>query len=663
VSAAAPRAPLGSGIGPVDDVRPVRVLARAMRLLAPFRGRLAFKMALLAASALPLALLPWPGKIVIDHVIEGVPVAPAQYPFFVRPFAEWVAGSAPAEVLAWTLALQLALLLLVGALGAGASERDAADAYLGSGYDTQTRTENDANAGFSLAGGLFGWLDFRFTMRLTQDLNHHLRARLFERVQALPLATFDDERIGDAVYRVMIDTPSITTAYRRILLTPVGAPALIGAAALALHFAYGGHPELMLAALGAMPVALLATLPFATAMRRRHLTSRDAGATTTSTAEEGLAQVLAVQGLGGGGRERARFDRDSWTSFGAYRAVLRTAIAAFLLGLLPGGALLAWALLHSADLVIAGTLSRGDFLVIFTYYAQAALAALALGAVWFDLQDAAAGLARVFWLMDLPAESEARGAPALPRIREGVRFADVRFRHADGTLAVDGVSFEARVGEMVAVAGPAGAGKTTLAHLLPRYLEPTGGRVLVDGIDAATVARESLRRQVSYVFQETWLFDGTIEENVRLGAPGATREEVERALRLARANEFLDRLPERLATRVGRGGSQLSVGQRQRLAIARALVRDTPILILDEPTSALDPTTEQALVGSLREAGRDRLVLVIAHRLSTIRAADRILFLDGGRLVEQGTHEQLLARPGGAYRRFVELQRVEGTGR
>ncbi|MEB2344339.1 MAG: ABC transporter ATP-binding protein [Deltaproteobacteria bacterium] len=633
-----------------------RTLARALRFVAPLRVRVLGKLALVLASVVPLVLVAWPGKIVIDHVIEGRPVVPASYPWFVRPFAAALEGAGALEILLWTLAAQLVLLVVVGALGAGGRERDEADAWLAGGHDTQTRTENEANAGFSLAGGLLGLWDVRYTMRLTQDLNHHFRARLFERLQALPMRAFDDERIGDAVYRVMIDTPSITSACWRILITPIAAPVVIAMAAAALHFAYGDQPALVWAALGALPVAFLATLPFAASMRRRSLGSREAGSVTTSTAEEGLAQVLAVQSLGGGGRERGRFDRDSWQSFGRYRAVLRTGIAAFLLGLVPGAALAGYAFLHAIDLVIGGTLSRGDFLVVFTYYTQAAIAALSLGSLWFELQGASAGLERVFGLLDLPAEADAPGVPALAPLREGVRFEEVSYRHADGTLAVDAVSFEARVGELVAIAGPAGAGKTTLAHLLPRYLAPSAGRVLADGTDLAAVSLASLRAQVSYVFQETWLFDGTIEENLRLGAPGAGEAAVARALRLARADEFVARLPEGLATRVGRGGSQLSVGQRQRLAIARALVRETPILILDEPTSALDPETEQALVASLREAGRGRLVLVIAHRLSTIRAADRIVFLAAGRLVEQGTHDELAARPGGAYRRFLDLQ-------
>jgi len=392
-------------------------------------------------------------------------------------------------------------------------------------------------------------------------------------------------------------------------------------------------------------------------MRRRSHASRDAGSVTTSTAEEGLSQVLAVQSLGAGEQQRDHFDRDSWSSFGAYRAVVRTGMAAFLLGFVPGSIVVGWALMHTAGMVIDGALTRGDFLVVFTYFVQAAIAAATLGALWFDLQGAAAGLERVFFLMDQPAERDAADAQPFPGLREGIRFEDVGYRYPDGTRALEGISFEARVGSMTAVVGPAGSGKTTLAHLAARFLEPSEGTVRLDGTDMRRWTRDSLRARISYVFQETFLFDGTIAECLRLGAPDASDERLWRALRMARAAEFVERLPQGLATRVGRGGSQLSVGQRQRLAIARALVRDSDVLVLDEPTSALDPETEMALVESLHEAGRHRLVLVIAHRLSTIRSADQILFLEEGRLIESGTHDALVVRPGGAYRRFIDASR------
>jgi len=258
--------------------------------------------------------------------------------------------------------------------------------------------------------------------------------------------------------------------------------------------------------------------------------------------------------------------------------------------------------------------------------------------------------------MDLPSEQDPPGAQPLPRVRECVRVEGVSFRYDEDSPALDDVSFAAQVGKITALVGPAGAGKTTLAYLIPRFVRPESGRVTIDGVDLAGVSAESLRAQVGFVFQETVLFDGTVEQNIRLGKADASDTEVRRAAQVAGADEFIRALPQGYATALGRSGGRLSVGQKQRLSIARALVRDAPILILDEPTSALDPDTERRLVDALRRASRQRIVIVIAHRLSTVREADQILFLDAGRIVERGSHAELMARPGGAYRRFVELQ-------
>jgi ABC-type multidrug transport system fused ATPase/permease subunit len=319
-------------------------------------------------------------------------------------------------------------------------------------------------------------------------------------------------------------------------------------------------------------------------------------------------------------------------------------------------ALAARTFLYVTDLVVAGAISVGDFTLLFTYFLQILIASVDLGALWIRLQGAAAGLNRVFFLMDLPGEADETGGVELSDLREGVRLEDVHYRYPDGTEALRGITLELPRGRITALVGPAGAGKTTLAYLLPRFLEPQRGRVLVDGTDVRRLERSSLRAHIAFVFQETALFDATVLENVRLGRPEAGEAEVRRACRLAGADEFVQRLPEGYRTRLGRAGGKLSVGQKQRLAIARALVREAPILILDEPTSALDPETEQLLVAGLREASRDRVVLVIAHRLSTVRAADQIVFLEAGAILERGSHAELLARPGGAYRRYVELQ-------
>lgn len=640
----------------LGDFETLRVLGRAFRYAAPFRREFAIKYGLLLVSLVPLFLTPWPVKIIVDHVIEARPVVPANYPALFRPLAEQLVGLPGSEILLWMVAIQLVLLVLVGAVGTGGAERDRAESHLAGGHDQASRTENEANEGWSMASGLLGLFDFRFTIKLTQALNHHYRSRLFERIQALPMAAFDDERIGDAVFRVMYDTPSITHGVYRIILTPFAGAAFALATVAVISLLFGNHPIFWQSALAMLAISLVVSLPFTGILRRRSRASREAGSATTSSLEEGLSNILAVQALGTEERELGRFGEDSWSAFAGHRAVMVVGMGVFLFAFLPGMALGANVFLYGADMVIAEQITRGDFLLLFTYFLYLLFACIDLGALWIRLQEAAVGLHRVFHLMDLPTEQEPPGTPELPHPVEQVRIENAAYAYPDGTVALERVSLELRKGEIVALVGPAGAGKTTLAGLIPRFHDPTGGRVLFDGVDVQNFSRASIREQVAFVFQETVLFDASVEENIRLGRPDANDAEVRRAAVRAGADAFVRELPQGYRTRLGRGGGKLSVGQKQRIGIARALVRSSPILILDEPTSALDPETERALVETMEEARSERSILVIAHRLSTIRHADRIAFVDAGRILEIGSHAELMARPNSPYRRFVELQ-------
>jgi ABC-type multidrug transport system fused ATPase/permease subunit len=645
--------------GQLSSSGALTVILRALRYVGPFKQEFGVKILLMVVSLLPLLVMPWPLKILIDHVIGDAPLGDPSlsFPWFMQPFLVAMADASRVELLVGTLLFQAVLLLLTGAFGTTGRERDTTNAYLATGWDTATQTENAANAGFSLTGGLLGLFDFRWTLRLTQRINHHYRTQLFERIQSLPMTSFDDERIGDAVYRVMYDTPAITEVVYRALLTPIGSPLAILLTVAVIGEVYGWGSPIVWAGLSFILVASIPTLPFAAALRRRGGSSRTAGAVTTSTVEEGMSNILAVQSLGGESGERSRFDADSSQSFRQFRLLALVAMlatfSAGIVGTLVGAK---YFFIYPATEVIHGRLTPGDFGVLLPYCFTIAAACVDIGAVWIRIQERATGLNRVFFLMDLPAEEDPPGARPLPRVREKVCVEDVSFDYDEDSPALCGASFEARVGQITAFVGPAGAGKTTLAYLIPRFIGPRSGRVSIDGVDLAGVTMESLRSQVAFVFQETVLFDASIEENIRLAKPDATEAEIRRAARSAGADEFIRQLPQGYATPLGRAGGKLSVGQKQRLSIARALVRDAPILILDEPTSALDPKTEQQLVAALREASRDRIVIVIAHRLSTIREADQIFFIEAGRSIERGTHAELMTQPDGAYRHFVELQ-------
>ena len=635
----------------------ITVIRRSLRFIWPFRWQFGVKFGLLIFGILPGLLLPWPIKILIDNVIDARPISEplVPYPGFIQPFINMLIGLSTTEILWAVLGAQLLLLFFSGSFGTAGNERDGTDAGLSQGYDTATRSENEANEGWSFSGGILGIFDYCWTLRLTQAFNHYYRSKLFERIQALPMTAFDDERIGDAVYRVMYDTPAITNACYRVILTPVATPIAIALNVAVMGAAFTQYPFLVWTGLLSIPTALLGTLPFAGMLRRRSGRSRQAGATTTATAEEGVSQVLAVQSLGGEKRQLDHFERDSWNSFGRFRGVVVAQFAALFVSYGLGAVVYIYVLIRVSDLVIDGALSVGDFSLLFYYYIRIAFLAGDLGALWFRLQENAAGLHRVFYMMDQPGESDDGTEPLRP-LEESLQIEDVHYHYPDGTEALRGVSLEARIGQRIALVGPAGAGKTTLAYLIPRFIEPESGRVCFDGQDIAGTSHKDLREQTAFVFQESALFDATIEENIRVGNPKASDTEVRRAAQIAGADEFIARMPEGYQTPLGRSGGKLSVGQKQRLSIARALVRPARILILDEPTSALDPETEQRLVESLREASRNRVVFIVAHRLSTIRSADQICFIDNGRIIERGSHEELMAREDGAYRGFVELQ-------
>ncbi|HEV8718239.1 MAG TPA: ABC transporter ATP-binding protein [Candidatus Binatia bacterium] len=643
--------------GRITNSETLLLFRRALCYVAPFKWQFMVKVGLMILSLTPLLLLPWPIKILIDHVVGRIPIGEkvAAYPFFVRPLLEPLRDASPTEVLFWVVAAQTLLLVVIGAFGLDDSERTGTGAKLSDGQDTATTTENAANAGFSPAGGLLGLFEFHWTLRLTQAFNHYYRSRLFARIQSLPMTAFDDERIGDAVYRVMYDTPAITEVSYWLLLAPVVNPLGILLTVWVLSLSFGDHPFLVWSALAFLPIALISTYPFAAALRHRGERSREAGATTTSTVEEGINNILAVQSLGGQRREHERFAGDSWAAFTRYRRYLLVGIGAFLAATVPGLFILTRAYFYVMNLAIEEKISLGDVMLLFSYFMIVLSYAGDLGTLWIRVQNSAAGLHRVFFLMDLAVEENPANAGPLAPVREGIQIEDVHFAY-DGKPVLQGVNFTARLGQVTALVGPAGAGKTTLASLVPRFLGPQSGRVLIDGVDIAGVTRQSLRAQIAFVFQENILFDGTIEDNIRVGKLDASEAEVQRAAEVSGAEEFIQKLPQGYQTPLGRAGAKLSVGQKQRLALARALVRDAPILILDEPTSALDPETERSFLARLREVSQTRLVLVITHRYSTAAAADQILFLDDGRIVEHGHPDDLLSRPGGAYRRYFDLQ-------
>jgi subfamily B ATP-binding cassette protein MsbA len=276
-----------------------------------------------------------------------------------------------------------------------------------------------------------------------------------------------------------------------------------------------------------------------------------------------------------------------------------------------------------------------------------------------NIQQAMAAATRIFEMLDTHSEVlERPDARPLAPLTRGIEFKDVDFAYDDGAgkRVLKSVSFGARAGQVIALVGLSGAGKTTLVNLLPRFYDVTGGAILIDGVDIRDVTLKSLRQQIGIVTQETVLFDDTIANNIAYGVPGAAAAAIEEAARAAHAHEFIQRLPDKYETRIGERGQRLSGGQRQRLAIARALLKNSPILILDEATSSLDAESEGQVQDALANLMRNRTAFVIAHRLSTVRRADAIVALEKGRVAEIGRHEDLLAKPAGVYAKLYALQ-------
>ena len=637
----------------------VGLFRRALGYLWPQRRLFAARVGLMVPIYGLGLLLPWFLKVLIDHGVMQQAIPPdgegLLYPVFMGWFLDSATGMDPLAVTVYALVVLAVLFLFVGYSG-----NTLLEANLAEGADVATRSENKISAGFSAARGLVGLLDLCIAIRLSQRITHHVRGELFSRLSRQPLTSLNLQRSGDAMFRVMHDAPSIAGICYALTLNPLAMVVSVGANLWVLTAVYGGvAPELVWIGFSAVGLTLVATSPLARWARRVSQASRASGSATTDELEEGFRNVAAVQSLGGSERQRDQFAAASRESF---RQSLLMVWVANLVEWIAEHVHLVFATAGFWVIftgIVRGELTLGDTPVVIRMYSLLYETAMQFGRIWIDQQDNAAAARRVFFSMDHEVEpSAARPTTALQWSDPlTLRFEGVGFCYPDGRRAVDAVSFEALTGQTVAIVGPSGAGKTTLAQMTPKFLHPTEGRITLNGVDLAELDTAGLRRAVAYVFQEHQLLTDTVAANLRIANPQAEIADMESACRLAGALDFVRAMPEGFDARIGRGGGALSTGQKQRLSIARGLLRGAPILILDEPTAALDPETERALLDSLSASRQDRLTIVIAHRLSTIERADSIVYLDQGRVVESGTHTELMANPNGAYRRFVDLQR------
>ena len=603
----------------IDNRQTGGLIWRILLLLRFFWQRFAVVLSMeWILAAVAAAVAPWAGKVLIDHVVLGQPIPDdgRGYPSFLLPAVEFLTGSSALTILFW-----LAIWTAVGVA----------------------------------ARLVWEYVHDLVEERLQHSMMYMLRSRLFESMRRLPITQLDNQPIGDSVFRTIYDVSSVTHVIRLVFQVTGNTLVTFTVAALTMLSAYPDSPMVVWLALGVMPVYVLVTLPFSRMIRHRAQATVAAGTVFTSATEEGMDNIQAVQSLGVNDLEKERFGLTSANAFRRERYEMLANGAIEGLGEFAGKVLYLGFMLYMLGVVISGEMTPGDYAVILGYFLTMSEPAKSLGGLWLNIQGPAAKARRVFAMLDMDSEDDV-GTVAMETVSEGIEFQQVGFTYPDGRVALSNVSFEARQGEMVALAGPTGAGKTTLAYLVPRYHVATQGRILVDGRNINEFAIDSLRSQVTYVFQEAETLAISVADNIRFGNPEATQQEVERVARLVGIHDFIADLPEGYQTLLGTTSSKLSVGQKQRLSIARGLIRDTAVLILDEPTSALDPETENYLASALREAAKEKLVIVIAHRLSTIRQADKVVFLEHGQVVEQGTHDELMNLTSGRYREFVNLQ-------
>ena len=483
-----------------------------------------------------------------------------------------------------------------------------------------------------------------------------IRTDVFAHLTGLSPAFYEVSHSGEVMSRLTADTTQVKAAAGTAISQAIRNVLLLAGSVVMMIVT---SPKLSLAVLIVIPLIVLPLVAYGRSVRARSRFAQDTLAEASAYASESLGQVKVLQAFTNEGAATGRFRRAMDRAFNAAndRAKARaglTAIAMFLVFASVVGVL--W---YGAQDVLSGSMTGGTLGQFVLYAVFAAAAVGGLSDVWGEVAQAAGAAERLGELLEARSEIQSPPHPTpMPQPARGeIAFSNVRFAYPlrPDTDALDGVSFTVKPGERVALVGPSGAGKTTIFSLLLRFYDPSSGTVRVDDVPVDMAYLADLRARFAIVPQETALFADTVAANITYGADGASRAQIEAAARAAFAHDFIADLPKGYDTELGEGGVTLSAGQRQRIAIARAVLRDAPILLLDEATSALDTGNETMVQKALDKVMDGRTTLVIAHRLSTVVNADRILVFDHGRLVEEGTHQQLVARSG-LYARLASLQ-------
>jgi len=580
----------------------VSVYRRALRYFRPFLPETVLGTVLMLAGIGLNLLKPWPFGIIVDQILTPHETAQPVRMTLVR----WFGPMTPAGMI-------LCLCLVIVAV--------------------------------NFLAGLLNLVTNMIFVRVGLQSLLKLRTELYSYLQALPLKYHDARRSTDSSFRVAYDSQAIQSIYSKGTFIFSSVVTLAGTLVLMVRMDW----ELTLVALGIMPLVVLAIYIFAKRIRSESTTIQERESDVLAVAQEGLSSIRMVHAFGREDYEVAQFRARATHSLEASMRFTGTQMkSSLVIGTLMALGTAAMYYLGSVH-VLGNSLSLGGLTVLSSYLVMLYQPLEALTYTTWALEGAAAGAQRCFEVLD--HEDDVQDAPnalTITETRGELAFEHVDFGYEPSRLILEDIDLDVGAGQRVAFVGGTGAGKSTLLALAPRFYDPNRGRVLLDGRDLRTITKKSLRQQISIVLQDTLLFSTTIRENIAYGRPEASEEQIIEAAQRAQAHDFILRMPEGYSAQVGERGGHLSVGQRQRIGIARAFLKNAPILLLDEPTSALDPTTEAAIMETIKELMQGRTTLIITHRIATVHDMGKIVVLRHGRVVEVGAGPELVAR-GGAY--------------
>jgi subfamily B ATP-binding cassette protein MsbA len=554
-------------------------------------------------------LEPWPLKITLDNVLRTHPVHG-----WLNQLVFRTAGTDKLSVLTFAAAA----VLVIAAFGAACS-----------------------------------YAEKRITTTVGEWVAHDLRRTLYSHIQRLSLAYHDQKRMGDLISRVTSDLDAVQGFIASGLLGAlISSLTLVGMVGVMFYLNW----RFTLIALSVAPVLFAVVYSYTRRIKKAAREVRKKEGEIVSVIEEVISSIRVVKAFAREDYEQRRLEEQSLE--GVEMALRARSLKAKLSPLVEiivacGTCLVLW---FGARMVLEGSLREGSLIVFIWYLGKMYKPMQELSKMTDTFSKAAVGYERIKEVLETDGQvKDLPNARPAPRLKGRIEFQDVTFGYDAQSPVLTNVSFTIQPGQTAALVGPTGAGKTTIISLIPRFYDPSSGRITIDGRDVRTFTQKSLRQQISFVLQETVLFHAPIWHNIAYGKPDAIRSEILRAAELANAHEFIEKMPEGYDTIVGERGMTLSGGQRQRIAIARAIIRNTPMLILDEPSSGLDAASERLVFEALDRLTEGKTAIVIAHRLSTIQRADVIFVVDEGRIVESGQHQDLL-ESGGLYAELYELQ-------